>query len=368
MNENEEKIVNKIINQIEEIETKETISLEKKAYYVYRRLGEFFNYNESYMLADNQNEEEYEAKKRMYYKGTDENGTALCVDMNKTCVEALKKLGIEAHLSYTQNINPMILEYCDPLSHADGCFKVNNKWYYFNLTSDIMHIQTGMKTRNFAISQERIKQKLYNKNPKYNKLYHLYRMNRENENQEFSEISQKELTKWDNEFGFTYKGLYTNDIMEMIKNDTNNIELMQELFETDKEDEIVQKKFEFVMDKMEIIRNNMKIGNVEAREYYIKLVNKAFSKEEIQKYLRLCESFIEKDGERKFRNVVIIKKQNENIYYLYNPETMTYEKTDVRELIKTNLKFHNIQKQRIDPISEFVNNIESENKKEELEK
>lgn len=47
---------------------------------------------------------------------------------------------------------------------------------------------------------------------------------------------------------------------------------------------------------------------------------------------------------------------------------MTYEKTDVRELIKTNLKFHNIQKQRIDPISEFVNNIESENKKEELEK
>ena len=112
----------------------------------------------------------------------------------------------------------------------------------------------------------------------------------------------------------------------------------------------------------------MKIGNVEAREYYIKLVNKAFSKEEIQKYLRLCESFIEKDGERKFRNVVIIKKQNENIYYLYNPETMTYEKTDVRELIKTNLKFHNIQKQRIDPISEFVNNIESENKKEELEK
>ncbi|MFR3182635.1 MAG: hypothetical protein ACLTPN_03375 [Clostridia bacterium] len=362
MNENEEKIVNEIIDELKEIEIKETISLEKKAYYVYRRLGEFFNYNESYMLADNQNEEEYEAKKKMYYKGTDEKGTAICVDMNKTCVEALKRLGIEAHLAYTE------IEYCDPLSHADGCFKVNNKWYYFNLTSDIMHIQTGMKTRSFAISQERIKQKLYNKNPEYNKLYHLYRMNRENGNQEFSEISQEELRKWDNEFGFTYKGLYTNDIMEMIKNDTNNIELMQELFETDKEDEIVQKKFEFVMDKMGIIRNNMKIGNVEAREYYIKLVNKAFSKEEIQKYLRLCESFIEKDGERKFRNVVIIKKQNENIYYLYNPETMTYEKTDVRELIKTNLKFHNIQKQRIDPISEFVNNIESENKKEELEK
>ena len=83
----------------------------------------------------------------------------------------------------------------------------------------------------------------------------------------------------------------------------------------------------------------------------------------MQKYLRLCESFIEKDGKRQFRNVTVIKKQNENIYYLYNPETMTYEKTDVRELI-----IHNIQKQRIDSISKFVNNIENENKKEELEK
>lgn len=68
MNENEEKIVNEIIDELKEIEIKETISLEKKAYYVYRRLGEFFNYNESYMLADNQNEEEYETKKKMYYK------------------------------------------------------------------------------------------------------------------------------------------------------------------------------------------------------------------------------------------------------------------------------------------------------------
>lgn len=64
MNENEEKIVNKIINELKEMELTKKISLEKKAYYVYRRLGEFFNYNESYMLADNQNKEEYEAKKR----------------------------------------------------------------------------------------------------------------------------------------------------------------------------------------------------------------------------------------------------------------------------------------------------------------
>ena len=368
MNENEEKIVNKIINELKEMELTKKISLEKKAYYVYRRLGEFFNYNESYMLADNQNKEEYEAKKERYYKGTDEKGTAICVDMNKTCVEALKKLGIEAHLSYTANINPMILEYCDPLSHADGCFKINGKWYYFNLTGDIMHIQTGMKTRNFAISQERIKQKFYNKQPEYNKLYHLYRMNRENENTEFSEIPQEELTKWDNEFGFTYKGLYTNDIIEMLKTETEDKEFIKEFFGTDKEDEIVQKKFEFIMDKIGIIRNNMKIGNVEAREYYNKLANNIFSKNEMQKYLRLCESFIEKDGERKLRNVAVIKKQDKNIYYLYNPEIMTYEKTDIRKIIKSDLKFHNIPKQRINPISEFVNNIENENKKEELQK
>ena len=37
MNENEEKIVNEIIDELKEIEIKETISLEKKAYYVYRR-------------------------------------------------------------------------------------------------------------------------------------------------------------------------------------------------------------------------------------------------------------------------------------------------------------------------------------------
>lgn len=356
MNKYEEENLKRILDEIKEVEKKEpNMSDEKKAYYLYHSLGEIYMYKANYMLSDAVTDEEYYNKINIYNEGTSDLGEAICIDMNETFKEGLTRLGIQAHLSYTDSPRE------NPLTHADVSFKTKSgNWYFANLTSDIMRIKTGMKVRNFGISQERIKEKLYNKDPNKNKLYHLFKMNRENEDEEFTEIQEEQLKQWDDEFGYTFKGMYTNDIIYMMAQETLDEKFMQEFFGTTKKDEIVQKKVEFVMDKIGIINVHRRksIGDVEASEYYMKIGDKIFSEEEKEKYLEYYMAFQEENGERKARNIIVVKKEMENIYYLYNSKTQIFERIDKEQLIKLPIKNHNIKEQRIEGISETINRIE----------
>lgn len=333
MNQYERDNVEQIKNEMKAYEEKNgKMSKEKKAYYIYRRMGQCYSYKEAFFLYSNA-KQEYDDRINIYREGTTEEGEATCVDMNRSCVDFMREEGINANL-YFMNTR-------DPLSHADGGFEVDGKYYFFNLTSDVMRIQTGMRTRNFGISQKRIAEKLYNQDPKKNRIDHLIRMNEQNEGKNFSEIPQKLIEEWDNEFGFTYKGLYTNDILDMMKEESFDKKFMEEFFETKQPDELVQRKFEFIMKYVGIIGANRKrkVGNIEAKEYYIKLSSHILTKEEIKNYIEMCKGFIERDGRRQGKNIVVIKKENENIYYLYNSEKQIYERIEKEALIKQGIQY-----------------------------
>ena len=94
--------------------------------------------------------------------------------MNDACAELMREEGIDAKICFVSDRYP--------LSHCDGNFEVAGKYYYFNLAVDLMKIQTGMKTRNFGISQNRIFQKLKNKskNSEEDLTDHLAKMNKQN--------------------------------------------------------------------------------------------------------------------------------------------------------------------------------------------
>lgn len=335
MNQYERKNADRIINEIKEKEKSSKMSNTKKAFYVYLKLGDIYQYKVNFMY-QNHNDfyENIYNKIQIYQEGTTEEGEAICIDMNRTFVEILQELGINAHIS--------IFNDKSPLSHVDACFEdEEGNWYYANLTADVMPIKTGMKTRCFALSQEQLYRKFSHQNATQNKKFYLYRMNEENEGKPFVGIPQTQLKQWADEFGYTCKGLYTDEVLEMLAKEATEEEFISDFFETNKKDELVQKKLEFVMERIGIINayRRKKIGDVEALQYYSTVAKKIFSLEEF-KYLQGYKGFIEEDGLKKARNILVIKKERENVYYLYKTESQIFEKIDKEELLKESIKYY----------------------------
>lgn len=225
-----------------------------------------------------------------------------------------------------------------------------------------MRIQTGMRTRNFGTSQQRLKEKFKNGVPDYDREYVLIRINEENDGEPFTEIPEETIEKWDDEFGFTYKGLYTNEVLELMEKECYDKAFMEEFFETKQPDELVQRKFEFIMKYVGIIKTikEKKMGNVEAADYYLKLFEKIMTKQEFNKYMTLCMGFIEEDERRKLKNIVIIQKEKENVYYLYNGEKQIYEKVETEELIKQGIQYYSYEKRADVPITTLIDKKEKE--------
>ena len=336
MNQYERVHTDKIKEEIRQYEKENgKMPKEKKAYYIYRRMGQFYSYKEAYFLfSPKMSEQEYSDRVKLYEEGTTEKGEAICRDMNKACVELMKEEGIEASLHFVDESNP--------LSHVNGSFEANDKYYFFNLTPDIMRIQTSMRTRNFGISQELLKKKMSSGSSRNHQVNFLEKMNNENHGKEFSEITEETIAEWDKEFGFSYKGFYTNDVLDLMEKEGFNERFMRQFFETDKPDELAQRKFEFLMKYVGVIGTSAKkkLGNVQAMEYYLKLSKKVLTRDEVVLYIKQYNGFVEENGKRKAKNIVVIKKQMENVYYLYSPEKQIYEKVDKSELLGQNIKFY----------------------------
>ena len=187
-------------------------------------------------------------------------------------------------------------------------------------------------------------------------------MNEEIKGNNFTEIPSETIQEWDNEFGFTYKGLYTNDVLRMLRTECFDKEFMEDFFGTKKPDELVQRKFEFVMKYIGIIKanQNRRLGNVEATRYYLKLSESILSKQEMNHYIELCIGFIEERKRRKAKNIAIIKKEKENVYYLYNSDKQIYEKIEKKELIKQRIQYYSFKRDKDVPIETFIKEKEQE--------
>lgn len=275
-------------------------------------------------------------------------------------MELMREEGINANLFFINDRNP--------LSHCDGSFEADGKYYYFNLPVDLMRIQAGMKVRNFGISQSRVFQKLKAKSMdgEEDLTYHLIRMNEQNEGEQFSEISEETVKQWDDEFGFTYRGLYTNEVFEMLSEECNDKEFMEKFFGTNIPDELIQRKFEFIMKYIGIINvvKDRKMGNDEARQYFVKLITSILTDDEKGKYIEMCPGFIEENARRRNASVIVIKKQKENVWYLYNPESQIYEQVKKGDLIGKEIQYHE-SRDVIKPIEVSINEKEKRLQKED---
>lgn len=337
MNQYEIKHLQRIIEKIKEIEEIKEISDLEKAYYLYRSLGEIYQYNTNFKYFNHNTEEEIKVKRKLYEKETSDNGEAICRDMNTTFVEGLKMLGYKAH----------IFVWKDKIPHIDSCFMdKSGNWYFANLTADIMHIKTRMKVRNFGLSQNQLKEtQLY----KRFGLNYLLKMNEENDGQEFTPIPEEQLKQWDDETGYTYHGMYTNEILEILYKEGLDNKFISEFFGTNKKDELVQEKLEFIMKKIGIINNHIgkTIGDIEVIDYYKKIIKKIFTQDE-KDCIDFYQAFLEEDEIRKPSDIIVIKKQTENVYYVYNDRKQIFENISLEQLKKSSIKYHNIEEDKGD--------------------
>lgn len=350
MNRYEEVNVKRIIDKIKEIEKTKKMSDVRKAYYLYRELGDIYQYKVGYAFMDPNIKGELIKKIELHEEGTTYEGEALYKDMNQTYVEALNMLGIEAKESFLSEESSV--------PQVVAIFKDESENYYFaDLAKDVMNIKTGMKIKNFGLDEEEALNKLFKKecNAKTN---YESKLNIETEGK-MTKIPEEQLKQWDDEDGYTYEGYYTNDVLDMLANEMLDEKILCGFFGTNKKDELVQKKIEFIMKRVEIanVHRRKTIGEVEADQYYEKILNKILTEEEKQKYVNISAGYVEECGERKAKIVMVIKKENQNVYYLYNNQSQIFEAIEKEEFLKENIQYNNGPGQKINN-TQFVNHFE----------
>ena len=109
------------------------------------------------------------------------------------------------------------------------------------------------------------------------------------------------------------------------------------------------------MEYVGIIKANhsKSMGNDEALNYYVKLGKSVFTKDEIMNYIEIYSGFSENQGKRTHQSIILIKKENEDIYYIYNQELQKYIQIAEEELLKKPIfNYNNINE--IETFSLFI--------------
>lgn len=322
----EQKEINKIIEQLKTIEEKEKLTEIERVYYIYHELGKIYSENSEFVLTDPQLE--YEKKENMYEKETESDGKAVCIHMNRAFAEALHQVGIEAEI-VKENIKYS-------MSHVDTIFRTKDgKTYLANLIADIHRIQTGMRCKNFGKPYEILESNM----KKEGRLQYLKRIVDKYGN--LSDITLETEEQMDNGFGFNYKGIYTEDIFKMLKGENENSEELEKFFGTTKKDELLEKIIDFIMDKIGIINKHLdkKIGYREGIKYYLEMGKSIFNKDEIEKKLLFLSGYRIEDYRKVPENIIVLLKEQSNVYYRYNEKEKKFIKQrDVEEIKKLNIK------------------------------
>lgn len=136
--------------------------------------------------------------------------------------QLLNKFGIEAEEFFKEG------RYC---GHVVVHFKIDDKLYCADLTHDLLQIKKGFKTQEFM------------KIP-------------DDSEEQFEEITDEELSAIDSKIGYTYKGMYMDDTIKLLKKDMQSLgngysEYGKELRESLGIDDIdVQKILEYKGDQL----------------------------------------------------------------------------------------------------------------------
>ena len=254
----------------------------EQARWLYIELGKRFRYNMNvFYISEEKLGEIYNEDINIDGDILNEN---ICKPINIIYLELLKRVGVEGELKtlsgqYKYNHVGAVLKFDDGLQ------------IYTDLTVDLYCIQKSLKTNNFGYSSPE---------------------------GEYDILSRKELKNIDDKIGYTFKGLYMNDFIDMIAKEMKNDEFVNKYllknFKANKPNNIISEKFEFLLNQIPFEQ----MGYVEARNFLLYLIQNIF-KEEEKNHIEQYDLYKEKenaDEGREFLNCIIIDENNAKQYYI----------------------------------------------------
>lgn len=299
----------------------------EKAYYVYIELGKVVSENPDFVFSDRPYKIEH------YNDEMDEKFYGICKSISELYVSVLKdeRIGIDAELVKK---NPE-----SPISHIDTILKIDGKYYMANLISDLSKIKSSRRIDSFGAGLER-----FDRNPKMKEDYEEYAKKLEKRFGKLATLTREQREEMDAKLGYSYlpqvskeesnefpkRGLYTEDVIELLRKDMQNPESFKKYVLQDKDvakEEYLKYKLKYIFDNINKYTDyTANMNYLENIRYYIFLTRKLLSPEESAR----IEPYVATVDDDK-RNVISILKfrSNEkdglNEYFVYSKEERKYK-------------------------------------------
>ena len=275
------------------------------ARYIYLELGKVLSYDmnafylKDELLGDRYNKE-IELDKEF-------DTTLVCKPINIIYIKLLKIMGIDAELIQLDNN----FKY----NHVGTSITFDNGIKIFtDLTLDLHRIQNGMRTMDFAYTS-----------PQGN----------------YDILSRRELNKIDDKLGYTFRGIYTDDFIDIVSKElTNKVKVERYLLDGKRiEDcnicEVISRKLDFILNHVMFKR----LGYAEGRNTLIYILQKCLSDEE-SKHIKQFDLIKQNENNNEFANLIKVFDEKNSIYYLQLPdeEMKKCTKCDIDDIFKIGWK------------------------------
>lgn len=325
----------------------------EKAYYVYIELGKVVSENPEYVFNDRLGKEEH------YNDEMDEKFYGICKTISELYVSVLRdeRIGINAELVKKAPDSP--------ITHIDTVLKINGKNYVANLISDLSRIKTSRRVNSFGVGLER-----FDYNPKMRDEYEEYAKRLEKIFGKFTTLTREQREDMDIKLGYSYlpevskkekkeelpnRGIYTEDVIELLREDMQNPESFKKYVLHDKDvpkEEYLKYKLKYIFDNINKYTDyTAKMEYLENIRYYMYVARKLLFPEETSR----IDAYVATIDDDK-RNVVSIlkvhssKKDEVNEYFIYSNDEKKYNEVSQ---VKMNQILDSLKGRDVKIIGEF---------------
>lgn len=306
----------------------------EKAYYVYTELGKVVSENPEFVFTDRAGKETH------YNDQMDTEFYGICKSISELYVSVLKdkRIGIEAELVKKSPESP--------ITHVDTVLKVDGKYYIANLIRDLSKIKSSRRIDSFGAGLER-----FDRNPKMKEDYEEYVKKLEKRFGKFATLTREQREEMDVKLGYSYlpqvsksesnelpkRGLYTEDVIELLRKDMQNPESFKKYVLHDKDvpkKEHLKYKLKYIFDNINKYTDyTADMNYLENIRYYIYVAKKLLPSDELNR-INTYVATIDDDK----RNVVSIfkvspnEKDGLNDYFMYSKEDKKYNEVSQMEM------------------------------------
>ena len=306
----------------------------EKAYYVYTELGKVVSENPEFVFTDRAGKETH------YNDQMDTEFYGICKSISELYVSVLKdkRIGIEAELVKKSPKSP--------ITHVDTVLKVDGKYYIANLISDLSKIKSSRRIDSFGAGLER-----FDRNPKMKEDYEEFVKKLEKRFGKFATLTREQREEMDAKLGYSYlpqvskdesnelsnRGLYTEDVIELLRKDMQNPESFKKYVLHDKDvpkEKYLKYKLKYIFDNINKYTDyTADMNYLENIRYYIYVAKKLLPSDELNR-INTYVATIDDDK----RNVVSIfkvspnEKDGLNDYFMYSKEDKKYNEVSQMEM------------------------------------